>query len=33
MKIDAHLDVDLVAVETGDEVTVMLEMTAPDGAA
>ena len=29
MKIDAQLDVDLVAVETEDEVTVMLELTAP----
>jgi Ca-activated chloride channel family protein len=29
MKLDAHLDVDLVAVEQDDEVTLMLELTAP----
>jgi Ca-activated chloride channel family protein len=30
MQLDAHMDVDLVAVEQDDEVTVMLELTAPD---
>ncbi len=30
MKLDAHLDVDLVAVETDDEITVMLELIAPE---
>jgi Ca-activated chloride channel family protein len=29
MKVNAHLDVDLVALETEDEVTVMLELEAP----
>jgi len=30
MKLDAHMDVDLVAVEQDDEVTVMLELVAPE---
>jgi Ca-activated chloride channel family protein len=29
LKLDAHLDVDMLAVETDDEVTVMLELVAP----
>ena len=32
MKLDAHMDVDLVAVEQDDEVTVMLELAAPEEA-
>ncbi|MEY2534484.1 MAG: Ca-activated chloride channel [bacterium] len=31
MHIDAHLDIDLVAVEQADQVTVMLELLAPAG--
>lgn len=30
MHVNAHLDVDLVALEQADEVTVLLELTAPD---
>ena len=30
MKLDAHMDIDLVAVEQDDEVTVMLELVAPE---
>jgi len=33
MHIDAHLDVDLVAVEQADHVTLMLELVAPDAPA
>ena len=32
MKLDAHMDVDLVAVEQDDVVTVMLELAAPEEA-
>ena len=32
MHITAHLDVDLVAVETEDEVSVLVELTAPGAA-
>lgn len=31
MHINAHLDVDVVAVENDDVVTVLLELTAPTG--
>jgi Ca-activated chloride channel family protein len=33
MHIDAHLDVDLVAVEQADHVTLMLDLVAPDAPA
>jgi Ca-activated chloride channel family protein len=33
MHIDAHLDIDLVAVEQADQITVLLELLAPEGPA
>ncbi len=30
MHVTAHLDVDVIAVETEDEVSALLELTAPD---
>jgi Ca-activated chloride channel homolog len=29
MRISAHLDVDVIAVETDDQLSVLIEMTAP----